>query len=333
MAEVTTPGQPEVEAMTEAEGAEALLARWGAREEPEQEEEPQAQADEQPQGDAQEQETEAQAEEGEEEESEAQSEEIEIDVAGEKIKLPVQLAEQAQRIQTKVKDLEAGATRKFQEAADLRKFAESQLESIKKMQESAVKQADLIADHKSITRRMEAISQIDLAQLAEQDPVALTKLNAEYMQLQNAKQRVEAAYQEADAKMQQETQAQMAQRMTRLQDFAQKNIKGWSDEYSNTLLDFSVKQLGADPDALRSVMSEPVIKALDLAYKGWKISQTDPKAKQVMATKTLKPGAGGQMQSNAKQNAEKAMKQLKTSKSVDSAVAALLARSNLKKRK
>lgn len=333
MAEVTTPGQPEVEAMTEAEGAEALLARWGAREEPEQEEETQAQADEQPQGNAQEQEAEAQAEEGESEESEAQSEEIEIDVAGEKIKLPAQLAEQAQRIQTKVKDLEAGATRKFQEAADIRKFAESQLESVKKLQEVAVKQADLIADHKSITRRMEAISQIDLAQLAEQDPVSLTKLNAEYMQLQNAKQRVEAAYQEAEAKMQQETQAQVAQRMTRLQDFAQKNIKGWSDDYSNTLLDFAVKQLGADPNALRSIMDESILKGIDYAYKGWKMSQTDPKAKQVLPSKTLKPGAGGQMQSSAKQTADKAMKHLKTEKNVDAAVAAILARSNLKKRK
>src|SRR5690606_12669516 len=41
---------------------------------------------------------------------------IEIDVAGAKFRLPAALAEQAQTIQTKVKELESGATRKFQEA-------------------------------------------------------------------------------------------------------------------------------------------------------------------------------------------------------------------------
>lgn len=332
MAEATTPGQPEVQAMTESEGAEALLARWGANDDaPEQEEESEAQADDQPQGDDQEQE--AEQSEGDDDDSDAQSEEIEIDVAGEKFKIPAPLAEQAKRIEAKAKEVEAGATRKFQEAADLRKFAESQLESVKKQQQVATQQADLIADHRAIMRRMEAISQIDLNQMAEQDPVALTKLNAEYMQLQNAKQRVEAAYQQAEAKMQEETQAHVAQRMTRLQDFATKNISGWNDQYSNTLLDFAVKQLGADPNALRSIMDESILKGIDYAYKGWKMSQADPKAKQVVQTKTLKPGASGQMQSNAKQNADKAMKQLKSNKNVDSAVAALLARSNLKKRK
>lgn len=333
MNQATTPTESSEVSLTESQGAEALLARWGVGDNaPEQEEPEQPEADEQPQGDAQEQEAE-QGEDEPEEAEEAQSEEIEIDVAGEKFKIPAPLAEQAKRIEAKAKEVEAGATRKFQEAADLRKFAETQLESVKKMQEVAVKQADLIADHRAVVRRMEAISQMDFAQLADQDPVAVTKLNAEYMQLQNARQRIEAAYQQAEQTMQQETQAQTAQRLARLQDFAQKNIKGWSDEYSNTLLDFSVKQLGVDPDALRSIISEPVIKALDLAYRGWKIGQSDPKNKQVVATKTLKPGAAGQMQSSSKQAVDKAMKQLKTDKSVDSAVAALLARSNLKRRK
>lgn len=331
MSESTTPAPQEVNAgMTEESAASELLKRWGAS--PDAEEEPQATEQEQPQGDVQEQEETVEAE-GEQEEAEAQSEEIEIDVAGEKFKLPPQLAEQAKRIEAKAKEVEAGATRKFQEAADLRKFAEAQIESVKKLHEVATQQADIIADHRSVTRRMQQIEQMDFDALAEQDPVALTKLNAEYTRLQGAKARIEQAYQQAEAKMQQESQAQMEQRFTRLADFAQKNIKGWSDEYSNTLLKFSVEQLGADADTLRSVMSEPVIKALDFAYKGWKISQMDPKQKQVLATKTLKPGAAGQVTSNAAQAAEKAMKQLKQSKSIDSAAMALLARSNLKKRK
>lgn len=333
MSEVTTPAPQEVnQGISEDQAATELLKRWGVGDTPETEEEPEAQADEQPQGDVQEQETEAQAEEGEQEEAEAQSEEIEIDVAGEKFKVPAALAEQAKRIESKAKEVEAGATRKFQEAAELRKFAEAQVESAKKLQEIATQNAEIIADHKSVTRRMQQIEQMDFNSLAENDPIALTKLNAEYMQLQAAKQRIEGAYQEASAKMQAESQAQMQQRFAHLQEFAQKNIKGWSDDYSKTLMEFSVNQLGADPDMLRNVMSEPVIKALDLAYRGWKLGQTDPKAKQVVATKTLKPGAVGQMKSNAVQAVEKTQQRLKKSGSVDDAAALLLARSNTRKR-
>lgn len=333
MSEVTTQASPEVnQGMTEHEGAAELLKRWGVGDTPEQEEESQAQADEQPEGDVQEQETEAAAEESETEESEAQSEEIEIDVAGEKFKLPPALAEQAKRIEAKAKEVEAGATRKFQEAADLRKFAEAQIESANKLQETATQQADIIADHRSVTRRMQQIEQMDLSGLAEQDPVMLTKLNAEYMQLHAAKQRIEGAYQEAQAKVQKESQAQMQQRFAYLNEFAQKNIKGWNDEYSNTLMEFSIKQLGADRDTLLAVMSEPVIKALDLAYKGWRLSHTDPKQKQVVTTKTIKPGAAGQMKSNAVQAVEKTQQKFKKTGSVDDAVALLLARSNVKKR-
>lgn len=330
--EQTTPETQEVEYSEDSAAAE-IMKRMGVGDTPETEEKPQAQAEDQPQGDDSEQETEDNTEEGESEDTEAQSEEIEIDVAGEKFKLPPAIAEQAKRIEAKAKEVEAGATRKFQEAADLRKFAESQIESVKKIQEVALEQADIISDHRSITRRMQQIEQMDFNQLAEQDPVALTKLNAEYVQLQSAKQRVEAAYHQAEAKKQQETQAQTAQRFERLEKFAKDNIKGWSNEYSNQLMEFSVKQLGAEPEALRAVMSEPVIKALDLAYKGWKLSQLDPKLKQqAQATKTLKPGAVGQVKTTAKAAVESATKSLKRTGTVNDAASLILARSNTRKR-
>lgn len=331
--EVATTPETGVEGYSEESAAAELLKRWGGKEDaPEQKEEPQGTEQDQPQGDDSEQESEDNTEEDEAEESEAQSEEIEIDVAGEKFKIPAELAEQAKRIESKAKEVEAGATRKFQEAADLRKFAEAQIESVKKMQEMAVKQADIIADHRAITRRMQQIEQMDFNQLADNDPVALTKLNAEYVQLQSAKQRAEAAYQQESQKLDQETQAQTAQRFTRLEDFAQKNIKGWSNEYSNTLLQFSVEQLGADPEALRAVMSEPVIKALDLAYRGWKYSQLDPKLKQQAATKTLKPGSAGQAKGNVKASVDQAQKRLGKSGTVNDAAALILARSNTRRK-
>jgi hypothetical protein len=326
MQETTPATEVEQSSYSEADAAAELLKRWGTTEEVSPEPEAYEESeDQQPEGNADD-EPESEETEGEE------SDDVEIDVGGEKFKLPPVLAEEAKRIESKVKEIEAGATKRFQEAAEIRKVAEAEIQSAKQLQQLAVEQADIIADHKQIMRQLEYLESLDINALAESDPVQLTKVNAQYNQLQSAKQRVEQAYAQAQAKSKEQTEQQMVARLTHLNEFARKSIKGWSDEYSQTLLKFSVNQLGADPEALLQVMSEPVIKALDLAYQGWKVRNTDPKSKQVNATKTLKPGASGQMKSNAQQAVQKAEQRLKKSGSVDDAAMALLARSSVKRR-
>jgi hypothetical protein len=312
--------------MTEDAAASELLKRWGANDDAPSETEESAetdteQADEATQGEAQEEESEVQA-----------SDEVEIDVAGEKIKLPAVAAEVARKVEAKVKEIEAGATRKFQEAAELRKVAESQTEHAKQLTQLSHQEVELLADQRTIDRRLQQLLTLDTSALYESDPAQLARLTAEAQQLQFAKQRVEQALQQTrDQKTGKASEAEQV-RMAYLTDWSKKNIKGWSDEYSQTLLEFSVKELGADPQALRQVMSEPVLKALDLAYRGWKVHTTDPKTKQVVATKTLKPGSAGQMKTNAEATAVTAMRRLAQTRSVDDAAAALLARSNAKRR-
>lgn len=308
--------------MTEDEAASALLSKWTQDEPPEEEVTEEA---EQEQTD----EVDAQADDEPEAEPE-ESDEVEIDVAGEKFKLPPALAEQAKRIESKVKEIEAGTTRKFQEAAEIRKVAESEIQAAKALKEIAIQQSDLIADHKQVSRRLQALESIDVNALAEQDPVALTKINAEYNQLMAAKSRIESAYQQAVSQEGAVSEQQTAAKLKHLNEYAQKNIKGWSDQYSQTLLEFSVNQLGADPTSLRAMMSEPVLKALDLAYRGWKVQSTDPKSKQVNTTKTLKPGSN-QMKTTVKAEVDKATQRLRRSGSLDDAAALLLTRSKFRK--
>lgn len=322
----TTPENPEVPGgMTEESAASELLKRWGAREEasPEAEETDESEA-EQPQGDAQaEEDTEPEAEE---------SDDVEIDVAGEKFKLPPVLAEQAKRIEAKVKEIEAGATRKFQEAAELRKVAESQTEHAKQLGQLSAQEVELHADLRMVDRRLQQIMGMDTNALGDSDPVALTKLTAEFNQLQMARQQIAGRLGEVKAQSQAAQNENLQARFARLNEYAGKNIKGWSDEYSRTLHEFSVKELGADPDALRNIMSEPVLKALDLAYRGWKVQTTDPKAKQIQSTKTLKPGAAGQVKTGAIAKAAEAVNRLKKTGNTDDAARALLARMSAKRR-
>lgn len=323
MTQETTPAVQEVEASyTEDTAASELLKRWGS--DPQAEEEA---TDEAPEVEQTEQ---VDTPDGDEPEDETpESDEVEIDVAGEKFKLPTVLAEQAKRIEAKVKEIEAGTTRKFQEAAELRKVAEARIQQAEHLQKLAAESADLHADHRAISKRLAALESLDASQL---DGEQLARLNHEYMQLNAAKQRVEGAYQQHIQKTTQARQQSQAQELQRLQGWAAKNVEGWSDKYSEELMDFAIKELGADAEALRAIVSEPVIKALHLAFKGHKVHSAKPNAKQVQSSKTLKPGAAGQMKTNAVKQAETATGRLKRSGSVDDAASLLLARSNIRKR-
>lgn len=326
---MTTPAaEVENAGITEDQAASALLAKWGASDDApateeveEDQPESQAQADDEPDGDPDGESTE-----------EAESGDVEIDVAGEKFKLPPALAEQAKRIEAKAKEVEAGATRKFQEAAEIRKAAETQFKTLQELQTIAHQQADIIADHKLVTRRLEELGNVNVNYLAENDPVALTKLNAEFNQLMAAKQRIEGAYQQNLQANEKAKGTVNAERLQRLQQFAEKNVKGWSEDYSNKLMQFAVKDIGFDPDQLRQSVDEPLIKLIDLAYQGHKVRSADPKAKQVNTSKTLKPGSAAQVKTNATVTADKAFQKLKKVGNVESAAMALLARSGTKRR-
>lgn len=329
---MTTPEIQEVgdSGMTEDQAVQSMLSKWvpkaddEPKDAPEPEDEEEATAEQSEQDDAQ-------AEDDATDEGE-ESGETEIDVAGEKFKVPAALAEQARKIEAKVKEIEAGTTRKFQEAAELRKSAETQIQAAQNLQKIAHEQSDLIADHKMVERRLAALERIDVNALAESDPVQLTKINAEYNQLQAAKQRIEGQYRQTVQQSQELTTRQHQEKVQALNEFAKKSIKGWSDDYSNKLMEFSVKELGFSPDALRMSINEPLMRAIDLAYQGHKVRAADPKAKQILNTKTLKPGSAAQAKTTAHQSYEQARKKLGKTGSTEDAAMALLARARLRKR-
>ncbi len=325
---MTTPENQEVASgITEEQAASEMLARWTkpADETPSTEAETteETEAEQPEQGTAEQEES--------TEETAEESDDIEIDVGGEKFKLPAAQSEHARKIEAKVKEIEAGTTRKFQEAAELRKVAESRIQAAEQLEQIAHENSDLLADHKMVTRRLAVLEKIDINALADSDPVQLTKINAEYNQLISAKQRIEGQYQQNVQTAQGKFKEQHQQKVVQLNDFAKRNIKGWSEDYSNKLLAFAVKDLGFSPDALRSGINEPLIKAIDLAYQGHKVRTADPKAKIVTTNKTLKPG-GAQNQTNAHATVEKARQRLKQTGSIQDAAMALLARSNIRKR-
>lgn len=328
---------PETEAqesqgLTEDQAVAELMSRWGKSAEPEKAETPDKPAseeaqeettDEQPKGDAK---PEAEAEETED----ADDGEIEIDVAGEKFKFPKAIRESIQRVEAKAKEVEAGATRKFQEAADLRKAAEVQVQSAKQLQRISEAQADLLADHRMVARRLTALESIDINSV---EPDALSRLNAEYNQLRAAKDRIEGQYKQNIGAMQEEETKSLSAKREHCEKVIAAKVKGWSPEHARKLSEYAMGK-GVPADTLKGISEPWMVEILDDAAYG--AAMRNAKAatfKRVENTpKTLKPGAAGNPNSAAQARVAAANAKVKKTGSVQDAASLLLARMNAKGR-
>lgn len=328
--EVTQDAGTEQSAGTEAEGltergaVDQLLSKWGKPDKVEQQEEPveEVQA-EQPEGDAQ-----AEAETTEEEPA-ADEGDVEIDVAGEKFRLPAKLTETVKRIEAKAKEVEAGATRKFQEAADLRKAVELQSQSYAQLQRIAEANADLIGEHKMIANRLDVLTKINPNGV---DPETLSKLNFEYNQLVTAKQRIEAQYgQNVQAAKAEYSKAQQA-KAEHAEKLLSQHIKGWGPESKRKIAEYAMSK-GAPEEALSGITDPWMVMVLDDAMHGHAMRQAKPGIKRVVEqAKTLAPTSAGPKTTTAQVKSKIAMSRLQKTGSMQDAAMALLTRAETRKR-
>lgn len=330
MDETTTTPETEVGSagITEEQAMQQILGRWQAKTEPKQEtpEEAPAQAEpEQAQADAQEE-----AEPQEEPEQTAEDDgEDEIDVAGQKFKVPRAFKDTAERIQAKAKEVEAGATRKFQEAADLRKAVEVETKAVQQLRQIAEKHADILADHRMVTRRLQQLEQIDINGT---DAETLTRLNAEYNQLQAAKGRLEQAYQQGIAGMQAEQAKALKARQEHAEKIVSQRIKDWSPTKAQALAEYAV-QRGAPVEVLNTITEPWMVEILDDAAYGRKMREhkSTLEKRVVQAQPTLRPGSAG-TKPKAEAKLDEAMARLKRTNRPEDAAMALLARSSIRKK-
>jgi len=313
----------EAEGLTERGAVDQLLSKWGTKDKGEPQEEQAEEAEvEQPEGDVQ-------AEAETEGEPAADEGEIEIDVAGEKFKLPAKLTETVKRIETKAKEVEAGATRKFQEAADLRKAVELQAQSIQQLQQIAEANADLIGEHKMIARRLEVLEKINPNTV---DAETLSKLNFEHNQLVNAKQRIEAQYGQNVQRAQQEQQQAMRTKSEHSEKLLSQHIKGWGQDAKRKLAEYAMSK-GAPAEALSGITDPWMVMVLDDAMHGHAMRQAKPAVKRVVEqAKTLAPTSAGPKTTGAQVKQKIAMSRLHKTGSVQDAAMALLARAEARKR-
>lgn len=311
--------ETEAQGITEQQAVDAMLERWGAKGKEAPESADEAPADdevEQPQGDAQ----------AEEEavEPEADDGETELDFAGEKFKFPKTHAETALRFQAKAKELEAGATRRFQEAADLRKATETTTQTSQNILRVAHAQAKLLSDHEMVTRRLEVLEGININEVPEG---SLSRLSLEHSQLQAAKTRIEGQFNQNLQSMQDEDKKAFQAKREYLEKTVSTRIKGWGPEHWKKLESYATGK-GVPADNLQGITEPWMVEILDDAAYGHAMRQAKPQQlKRVETTsKTLKPGAAGNPKSAANLKIANATARFQKSGSLDDGASLLLAK-------
>lgn len=322
----TTP-ETEVASLTEDQAAQEILSRWTKKQEPEAKQEtaePTEEVESQPeQAQADVQET--------EEASEAEPDDgvFEFDFGGEKVAVPKAFQEIGEKLSTKAKALVVGANQKFQEAAELRKAVDTEKAVVADIRKIAEVTADLLADHRSVSRRLQQLENVDIQNV---DTDTLTRLNAEYNQLQAARGRIEQAYQ---AKVQ-ETKAKEGEALRARMEHAEKvvstRIKGWGPDLKKQLAEYAMGR-GAPAQALESITEPWMVEILaDAAYgRQMRDHKATVEKRVVQAQPVLKPGASAKQSPAAAKANEAVARAAKTGK-VEDAAMALLARARARKR-
>jgi len=323
----TTPETEVASDLNEDQAAQEILSRWTKKQEPEAKQEPAEPAEE-----AEAQPEQAQADATEPEEATEEPDDngtFEFDFGGEKIAVPKAFQEVGEKLSTKAKALVVGANQKFQEAAELRKAVDTEKAVVADIRKIAEATADLLADHRAVSRRLQQLEGIDIQNV---DTDTLTRLNAEYNQLQAAKGRIEQAYQAKVAETKAKESEALRARMEHAEKVVSTRIKGWGPELKKQLAEYAMSR-GAPAQALEGITEPWMVEILaDAAYgRQMREHKSTVEKRVVTAQPTLKPGASVKTQP-AVQKANEALSRLKRTGSVDDAMAALLARSSIKRK-
>jgi hypothetical protein len=332
MEQTTTPAQPEVGStgLSTEQAAEALLTRWQGKQEPSADadtSEPEAASADDEERDTEPEQSDEDEADGEADATEAPDEpEYELEFAGSKYKVkPSDLGERVNELQTKLKELEGGATRKFQEASTIRKQAEE-------MGAMAAQHADLYADFRAVNREIERIQGTDLQSLSDSDPVAAQKEIARMMQLQQAQQRIGAQLQQAAAQMNQYRQQSIVQEVESVKQHAQSRINGWTQDLDKALGDY-VQRINVRDQSLSALVTDPAMYEMAVkAYKYDAMRAAKPAEKRaVPAQKTLKPQAATAQTNSARAKTDDLVKRIRSGGSTADVANLFLARAGKRK--
>lgn len=221
-------------------------------------------------------------EDGNEIASEPEDEEIELDDL--KLKVP---KEQAQKVREALLR-QADYTRKTQEVADLRKAVEAERQTLHQSSQAEVQaQAQVIALDQQLAR----YQQTDWDAWEDADPFEAQKAWRQYQTLQQT--RGQAAQQFTQLRHQRTLEAQQttAKRIEEGRAVLARDIKDWSPQLAETLLETGVKEYGFDRGEIESFEDPRMVKVLHDAHQWRKSQQKQKTAQTISRQQEVQPAA------------------------------------------
>ena len=168
-----------------------------------------------------------------ENESTEAADDEEIEYEGEKFKVPAKLKDAFLR--------QADYTRKTQEAAEIRRQAETQVEAAKQREAFIQQNVAEVARIHAIDAELAQFQSVNWDQLWDSDPVQAGKLNQRVQMLQAQRGQTEQVLTQRQAQFLQMQQQQAAMRMQEGQRVLQREIPNWGTEVQDQLRDYALK--------------------------------------------------------------------------------------------
>lgn len=187
----------------------------------------------------------------------------EIEINGKKYQVPAELKDGYM--------MQAAFTQKTQAVAEERKQVETMRAEAQQMVQVSQDELNVRAQFLGISEQLQKYENVDWQELLHDDPMGFQEHRLNYETLQRdgwqAGQYLQSASQMRSANAQQE----FAMRVQETRDFAENNIKGWTPETDEQMLDFAVNTLGADLEIIKRNLDPVLYQGLYYAMQGAKM--------------------------------------------------------------
>jgi len=151
--------------------------------------------------------------------------------------------------------MQADYTRKTQEVAEQRKAVEAERERVEQARAFEQQNLDIVADIRAMDRQLAQLSQINLMQLSESDPVQAQRLMLQLQNLQSQRGQAANALAQRHQHFQQVQQQQAARQLEEGRQVLQREIPGWNADLASKLMEFG-KSRGY-PDSVLANVTNP----------------------------------------------------------------------------
>lgn len=163
--------------------------------------------------------------------------------------------------------MQSDYTRKTQEVASQRQAIEQERQQLAALQQADHEETQGRAVMVAIDASINELNSINWDQAYSEDPIGAQRQFMRLTQLKDQRAQVEQALQQRHSVRTQAMQQDLVHRVQQTQEYAQKNIKGWSPELDKQLVDFA-RTKGVSDVELQSVISPKVYDILHLARIG-----------------------------------------------------------------